>query len=473
MINTKTNASINSSRVNLLTMMRLGLFQMGLSMMSILTLGVLNRVMIQELAIPATIVAGILAIPLFVSPARIWFGQRSDSKRLFGYHRTGYVWVGTAVLAVTAFIAVQLMWQLGSAVQAAGGWSWSPQSGLWIALLSLVFAIYGLAISASSTTFTALLVDISEEDNRSKLVGVVWSMLMVGVIIGAVLSGVLLGQLTIDSSIETLQAAVNRLFIIVPAIVVGLSLFATAGVENQYSKYASRSSVANREDGITFAHAWKILTASRQTLRFFTFLVVMTISLFMIDPVMEPYGGQIFKMSVSDSTKLNAFVGIGTLISLTATGFLVVPRLGKRNTARLGCCLVALSVGLIGLAGFTASPRFLQASLFLFGIANGVVTTGTITLMMDLTAVETAGTFVGAWGLGQATARGIAIVTGGAVLDVGKGLFDQPVLAYGLVFAFQALGMVFAIWALNRVSVTEFRTTANVAIASVLESELD
>ena len=37
---------------------------MGLSMMSILTLGVLNRVMIQELAIPATIVAGILAIPL-------------------------------------------------------------------------------------------------------------------------------------------------------------------------------------------------------------------------------------------------------------------------------------------------------------------------------------------------------------------------------------------------------------------------
>ena len=287
------------------------------------------------------------------------------------------------MLAVTAFVAVQLMWQLGGAVQAAGGWSWSLRSSLWIGLLSFVFAIYGLAISASSTTFTALLVDISEEDNRSKLVGVVWSMLMVGVIIGAVLSGVLLGQLTIDSSIETLQAAVNRLFIIVPAIVFGLSLFATAGVENQYSKYASRSSVADREDGITFAHAWKILTANRQTLRFFTFLVVMTISLFMIDPIMEPYGGQIFKMSVSDSTKLNAFVGIGTLISLTATGFLIVPRLGKRNTARLGCCLVALSVGLIWLTGFTANPQLLQASLFLFGIANGVVTTGTITLMMD------------------------------------------------------------------------------------------
>ena len=41
-------------------MFRLGLFQMGLGMMSLLTLGVLNRVMIDTdlLAIPATVVGG-------------------------------------------------------------------------------------------------------------------------------------------------------------------------------------------------------------------------------------------------------------------------------------------------------------------------------------------------------------------------------------------------------------------------------
>ena len=180
----RTNEKIK--RVNLPTMFRLGLFQMGLSMMSILTLGVLNRVMITELAIPATIVGITLAIPLFTAPARVWFGQLSDAKTLFGYHRTGYVWIGAAVLAMVAFIAVQVMWQLGNAVQANGGWAWTTQTLGWTGLLAFVFAVYGLAISASATTFTALLVDISEEDNRSKIVGIVWSLLMVGVIIGAI-----------------------------------------------------------------------------------------------------------------------------------------------------------------------------------------------------------------------------------------------------------------------------------------------
>ncbi|HEY9656979.1 MAG TPA: MFS transporter, partial [Allocoleopsis sp.] len=238
-------------------------------------------------------------------------------------------------------------------------------------------------------------------------------------------------------------------------------------------KYSLRSTVAHREDGISLTHAWKILTANRQTIRFFTFLVVMTISLFMIDPVMEPYGGQIFGMPVAESTKLNAFVGIGTLISLSTTGFLVVPRLGKRRTAKLGCFLVALCVGLIALSGVTANPRFLQTALFLFGLANGVVTTGTICLMLDLTAVETAGTFIGAWGLGQSTARGIAVVMGGAGLDVGKSLFTHSVFAYSLVFALQAAGMIFAVWVLNRVEVTEFRGTGKQTIASVIGNELD
>jgi BCD family chlorophyll transporter-like MFS transporter len=50
--------------------------------------------MIQELTIPATIVAGTIAIIQFVSPARIWFGQISDARPLFGYHRTSYIWLG-------------------------------------------------------------------------------------------------------------------------------------------------------------------------------------------------------------------------------------------------------------------------------------------------------------------------------------------------------------------------------------------
>ena len=74
---------------------------------------------------------------------------------------------------------MQVIWHLGNVVQAAGGWAWTTQTLGWTGLLALVFALYGLAISASATPFTALLVDISEEDNRSKIVGIVWSLLMV------------------------------------------------------------------------------------------------------------------------------------------------------------------------------------------------------------------------------------------------------------------------------------------------------
>ena len=461
------------SSMNLLTMLRLGLFQMGQGMMFILTLGVLNRVMIQELAIPATVVGVTLAVPLFVSPARVWFGQMSDAKPIFGYHRTGYVWIGSALLTLTSFVALQVIWQLGNVVQAAGSWSWTTQTYGWIGLLALIFALYGIATSASSTTFTALLVDVSEEDNRSKLVGIVWSMLMVGIIVGAIVSGKLLEKLATDASIETLQALLNRLFVIVPASVFGLTVLATLGVEKNYSQYSSRSTIVSREDSITFGRALRILTSSRQNKLFFTFLVVMTISLFMQDPIMEPYAANVFNMPLSESTKLNAYSGIGSLISLITTGFLIVPRLGKLRTARLGCILVALCVGLLSLSGFSNNPALLKVALFLFGLASGVTTTGSISLVLDLTAAETAGTYMGAWGLGQAMARGIAVASGGSVLDLGQSLFTSSKVAYGLVFGIEALGMMLAVWLLSRIDVTEFRTNAKLAITSVLETELE
>lgn len=469
-------------KIKLLTMFRLGLFQMGLGIMSILTLGVLNRIMIKELAIPATLVALTIAMHQFVAPARLWFGQLSDAKTIRGYHRTGYVWIGTALFAIAAFLAVQVTWQLGNSFHTQG---WTTVTYGWLALLAGIFALYGLALSSSSTPFAALLVDVSDEDNRSQLVGIVWSMLMVGIVIGAIISARLLPAPTscqdlATSSIYTrpeeltlLRNSINRLFLLLPAIVFGLAVLSTVGVEKKYSRYTSRSTLTAREDQITLPKALKVLTASRQTGLFFTFLLVMTISLFMQEAVMEPYGGEVFGMCVSDTTRLNAFWGTGTLIGISSTGFLIVPRLGKQKTAILGCLTVAISMVFVILSGFSANARLLQGALVLFGLASGITTTGAISLMLDLTAAETAGTFIGAWGLAQAIARALATVTGGAVLDIGRQIFESRVLAYGLVFTLQAIGMILAIWFLKRVDVAEFRTNAKTAIASVLENDLD
>jgi BCD family chlorophyll transporter-like MFS transporter len=472
-------------KVGLFTMLRLGLFQMGLGIMSLLTLGVINRIMIDELKVPALIAAGAIAMHQFVSPARVWFGQMSDAKPLFGIHRSGYVWIGAAIFTTVSFLALQVVWQLGSSLQTSG---LSALSYGWAAILALIFALYGLALSASSTPFAALLFDISDEDNRSKLVSIVWSMLMVGIIIGAIISSIVLDQPELcgteilsynpatagtATNVAQLKPSVNFLFIVVPAIVLGLCLVATLGVEKRFSRYQSRSTVAQREDQITLGRALRILTASRQTGLFFTFLLVMSISLFMQDAVLEPFGGEVFGLCVSETTRFNVFFGMGTLVGIGTTGFLVVPRLGKKNTVKLGCIGTAIFLILFIISGLAVNPELLKGSLLGFGLSSGILTAGAISLMLDLTAAETAGTFIGAWGLAQAMARGLATVLGGAVLDIGRSLFTVPTFAYGLVFATQAIGMILAITLLHRVNIQEFRDNAKKAITTVLENELD
>jgi len=54
--------------LSIFTILRLGLFNLGVGLMAVLTLAVLNRVMITELAIPASIAAGTLALSQLVAP---------------------------------------------------------------------------------------------------------------------------------------------------------------------------------------------------------------------------------------------------------------------------------------------------------------------------------------------------------------------------------------------------------------------
>ncbi len=457
-------------KVTLPTMIRLGLFQMGLGMMSVMVFGVLNRVLIRELAVPSTIATVILALTLFVAPARIIFGQLSDTKPLFGYHRTGYVWLGAAGLVTNAIIAVQVMWQLGASLKAVG---WTLPTYGWAGLLGFIFALYGLSVSMCSTPFATLLVDITDEDDRSRLVAVDWSMLIGGTIVGAITIGALLKSLEIDATITQVQSQINRLFLIIPAIVCILTLVATWGVEKKYSRFANRVGKTQSGSHLSLGRAVAILTASRQTQVFFTFLVVMTLGLFIQDPILETYGGDVFKLSVGETAKLNAFWGTGTLMGLSAAGFWFIPKLGKQKTARLGCMLVAASMLWVIVAGFTHNPVFLQLALLLFGICSGLVTTGAITLMLDLTVPETAGTFIGAWGLSQALAKGFATVFGGVALDLGKLISPNIVLAYGFVFSLQALAMIVAVKLLDRVNVREFQTTAKDAVKAVIAADVD
>ena len=104
---------------------------------------------------------------------------------------------------------------------------------------------------------------------------------------------------------------------------------------------------------------------------------------------------------------------------------------------------------------------------------TGVQTCALPILMLDLTVPETAGTFIGAWGLSQALAKGLATVFGGVALDIGKSISPNIVVAYGLVFSLQALAMIVAVKLLDRVNVREFQTTAKDAVKAVIAADVD
>ena len=51
----------------------------------------------------------------------------------------------------------------------------------------------------------------------------------------------------------------------------------------------------------------------------------------MYDVVIEPYGGEVLDMSIAATTQLNIFLSVGIMVGIATTGFLLVPRLGKKT----------------------------------------------------------------------------------------------------------------------------------------------
>jgi BCD family chlorophyll transporter-like MFS transporter len=275
-----------------------------------------------------------------------------------------------------------------------------------------------------------------------------------------------------------LEPTLLRFMVRVAAVIMLLTLLATWGMETPVGQGTTgdRSSTtpSGREDTVTLAQSWELITSSRQVLIFFTFVLLFTLGLFLQDPVLESYGAQVFAMPIAATAQLNAFWGIGTLCGLLVAGLWVVPNLGKLPTARLGCRLIAASLLLLILAGFTTSVSVLQVVMLLFGLAAGIGTNSVLCLMLDLTLPEAAGTFVGVWGLAQALSRAIGKVVGGALYDLGRLLpfGDYPLTPFVIVFGIELAFALLSLSLLNRLNVGQFREDTGRSLRRVLEMEL-
>ena len=91
-------ADVATTELPLARLLRLALFQVSVGMAYALLVGTLNRVMIVELNVPASLVAVMISLPLLFAPVRALIGFRSDNHRCaLGWRRVPFMYRGTMV----------------------------------------------------------------------------------------------------------------------------------------------------------------------------------------------------------------------------------------------------------------------------------------------------------------------------------------------------------------------------------------
>jgi BCD family chlorophyll transporter-like MFS transporter len=393
-------------------LLRLALFQLSVGMAVVLLNGTLNRVMILELGIPAWLVAALVSLPLLFAPFRALVGFRSDHHRsALGWRRVPYIWLGTLLqfggLSVMPFallllgghstIEVPLVGELGAAV---------------------AFLFCGIGLHTTQTAGLALATDLAPEEARPRVVALLYMMLLVGMVSSALVFGTLLEGFSHQALVQVIQGAAAATLV--------LNLIA---LWKQERRQPSTQAAPPRP---SFRDAWRQLLAEPGAVRLLVVVGLGTAGFSMQDILLEPYGGEILKLSVAATTALTALLAGGTL-----AGF----ALAARALGRGGNPYILVAAGsLVGVTAFSmvifadplGSALLFRAGTLLIGFGGGLFGVGSLTAAMGLAEGGGSGLALGAWGAVQATATGGGIALGGALRDFMAHLAEQGALGPAL-----------------------------------------
>jgi len=411
-------------------LLRLSLFQISVGMALAMLVGTLNRVMIVELKVPAALVAIMIALPLLFAPFRALIGFRSDHHRsALGWRRVPYIWMGTLLqfggFAIMPF-ALLVLGRLGQSAHAPD----------WVGHLAagVAFLLVGAGMHTTQTAGLALATDLSPPEARPKVVGLMYFMLLVGMILSALLFGYWLRDFSPGALIRSVQAAA----------VLTLVLNITA-LWKQEAR--TRRLGDPHEEDVDFVAAMKHFTQGENALRRLLAVGVGTMAFSMGDVLLEPFGGEILHLEVSDTTLLTALLALGGL-----TGFAWASRVLGRGADpfRMACGGVWVGIPAF-LAVLVSAP---QASLLLFalgtlliGFGAGLFGHGTLTATMNHAPPGQAGLALGAWGAVQATAAGLAMGLGGIIRDLMALVVDSGT-AYAFVYSLEVVLLLITLYAM-------------------------
>ncbi len=382
-------------------LLRLSLFQVSVGMATVLLLGTLNRVMIVELSVPATIVAVMIALPVLIAPFRTLLGFRSDTYRsAIGWKRVPYLWFGSlwqmGGLAVMPFALLVLSGNTVHDVPFAGE-----------VLAALAFLMTGLGLHMTQTAGLALATDRADEKTRPRVVALLYVMFLLGMGVSAIVIGWLLRDFSELALIRVVQGAA------LAGIV--LNLIALWKQE----KMAPMTKAERAAPRPRFSEAWADLMAGGQAGRLLAVVFIGTMAFNMQDVLLEPYGGEILGLSVSSTTLLTALWAAGALAGFVWTGRSLAQGRNAHRLAALGVLIGIAAFAVVVFAAPMNSTALFFAGACLIGLGGGVFAVSTLTAAMTMTTHGKAGhgLALGAWGAAQATAAGLAIAFGGGIRD--------------------------------------------------------
>ena len=415
-------ADVATDELPLGRLLRLSLFQASVGMAVVLLTGTLNRVMIVELAVPAWLVASMVSLPLLFAPFRALVGFRSDSHRsALGWRRVPFIWFGSLMqfggLAIMPFALLVLSGDThGPVVYGQIG-------------AALAFLLVGAGMHTTQTAGLALATDLARPDLRPRIVALLFVTLLVGMLLSALVFGWLLADFTQLKLIRVIQGAA-----VVTMVLNGIALW------KQEVRDPDRVI-----DDTDFRAAWRTLMADRRSGRLLTAVAMGTAGFTMQDILLEPYGGQVLGLSVSQTTTLTALLAAGMLVAFVLAARRIGTGMDPHRLAAYGAIVGIAAFTIVTFVTVLQSPYFFGLGVALIGIGSGLFAVGTLTAAMDLAQDGNSGIALGAWGAVQATAAGVAIAGGGILRDFVDNLVAHEALGPALTGASTGYAVVYQI----------------------------
>lgn len=426
--------------------LKLGLFQVGSSLVDLLTTGVINRLLIVEMGVAAWPVTLLTGLRYLIAPLSLWAGHRSDTRPLLGSRRTSYIWLGRLLILLSLPLLPLALAAIGHDSGSATGWL----------LLVSAFLLYSIGASASGAPYLALVHDSAPYERRGQVNAIVYTLLAAS----SAFVGFLYGRL-----LPTWDPALFWRLVMVA--MVGAAFFWFISVWREERRAAPPAVVENAPSlRKTFASLW----ADPRARRYALFLGASAFFAFMQDGVLEPFGGDVFGLPVGETTRFNAYWGMGVLLAMVIGAYLTRRRAPDRqvSTTAWGLAILAGPLFLLALSSVMQIQSLLRPLLFVFGVGLGIFSVGGVALLMAMSREQQAGAYLALWSMVQLITRGAGIAAGGLLRDLGLAVTGSLSLAYGFVFAFEAVGLLVCILLLRRVDVPGFVSLSTRAEAVAL-----